>query len=603
MMNLQDTIDRLTILLAGSQTIYVHTEPETLDFTSKEPGKIVVHTAKGLLKFEIDRTNARDITSLLSTLVFNKESVATVLCWDIKSIVTYLRFCVPKFVTITSAVLDLKVIESFRGINKKRPVNLVEAVNRTKVLTKNPIWKPIYRTIHMPLMLRSLPLIETVGLLNEEMRKPVFPYYEVEGQANGRMNCLKRFKHSFLPHNMSMEGKKILKPRGDNMGFLTADYRHCEVTVLQWLSKDEKLKAILDSGQDLHRAIYTEITGDACDNENKRVMSKKIFLPVMYGCGPAGLAHNLGVGDDTANQLIQRIKTGFGTAWNWMIQQQTKAAEQGWLEDLLGRRRAFNEPYKARNFSVQGVAATVCQEKMIVLQRSLNETASVVFSVHDGYGLVVRAGCLRANCNKVREALESESKICPGGSVQSIVNEFPITEPEFNELDEKFGQLCHYAAWQLKKKNSNNNHTDEQEDVAQDLRIALLRAGSYYKRQTYIENCFTVLDETLRDKFVKKLFVALVDLWNNRTRHGANRQKFGEYQEQIMERLLVKYVDKADRPQRTEPLKMDAKFVTYCKQIIWNQQKAIGKKITREKSWRNGLVSLSEYDYLGATAS
>lgn len=187
--------------------------------------------------------------------------------------------------------------------------------------------------------------------------------------------------------------------------------------------------------------------------------------------------------------------------------------------------------------------------------------------------------------------------------MKSITSEFPITEEEFLLLDKKFGALAHYAAWQLKKKNSNNNHTDEQEDVAQDLRIALLRAGSYYKRQVYIENCFTSLHKSLehKDKFIKKIYLELVDLWDNRTRHGANRQKFGDYQEQIMERLL-KYVDKKSRPQKASPLKIDTKFITYCKQIIWNQQKAIGKKITREKSWRNGLVSLSEFDYLGAAS-
>ena len=186
--------------------------------------------------------------------------------------------------------------------------------------------------------------------------------------------------------------------------------------------------------------------------------------------------------------------------------------------------------------------------------------------------------------------------------MKTITSEFPVTENEFLELDTKFGALCHYAAWQLKKKNSNNNHTDEQEDVAQDLRIALLRAGSYYKRQTYIENCFVALEETLKDKFIKKVLAELIELWNNRTRHGANRQKFGDYQQEIMERLLIKYVGKKIRPQKATPLKMDIKFITYCKQIIWNQQKAIGKKITREKSWRNGLVSLSEFDYMGATA-
>lgn len=168
-------------------------------------------------------------------------------------------------------------------------------------------------------------------------------------------------------------------------------------------------------------AIYEEITGNVCDNPNKRVMSKKMFLPVMYGCGPAGLADNMGVNEVAANELIRRIKVGFSTAWDWMLQQQSRAADQGWLEDLLGRRRAFGEPYKARNFAVQGVAATVCQEKLIVLQRSLDQTASVVFSVHDGFGLVVGAGSMRGNYEKVRDSLESESKICPGLSMKAEI--------------------------------------------------------------------------------------------------------------------------------------------------------------------------------------
>jgi hypothetical protein len=63
--------------------------------------------------------------------------------------------------------------------------------------------------------------------------------------------------------------------------------------------------------------------------------------------------------------------------------------------------------------------------------------------------------------------------------------------------------------------------------------------------------------------------------------------------------IVKKHVCKANRPDRAEPLVLDSKFNTYCKAITWNAQKSIGKKITREKSWRTGLVSLSEFDYLG----
>lgn len=190
-------------------------------------------------------------------------------------------------------------------------------------------------------------------------------------------------------------------------------------------------------------------------------------------------------------------------------------------------------------------------------------------------------------------------------TLETIVSKFPITEDEYSQLDKKFGNLAHYAAWQLKKKNSQNNHTNDPDDDVQELRIALMRAGSYYKRQTYIEACFMVLHNNCswtvyskKGKFLRKIVTELEQLWLDRRRHGANRQKFGEFQEIILDRLVKKHVPKKERPDRSACLRFDLKFQKYAKQILWNSQKSLGKKITREKSWRTGLVSLSEFDYL-----
>lgn len=185
--------------------------------------------------------------------------------------------------------------------------------------------------------------------------------------------------------------------------------------------------------------------------------------------------------------------------------------------------------------------------------------------------------------------------------MKSIMESFPITTGEYEQLEAKFGALAHYAAWQLYKKNNRNNLTDEQEDIVQELRIALIRAGSYYKRQTYIESSFAVVEAHTTGHFAKKMVLQLKQLWKDRTRHGANRQKFGPFQEELLDRLVKRYVPKEERPSRDRPLNIDTKFVTYCKQIAWNAQKLMGKKITREKSWRTNLVSISEYDYLGAS--
>jgi hypothetical protein len=196
----------------------------------------------------------------------------------------------------------------------------------------------------------------------------------------------------------------------------------------------------------------------------------------------------------------------------------------------------------------------------------------------------------------------------------SIIAAYPITSDEYTVLEDKFGQLCHYQSWQLLKKNTRNNHTNEEDDIAQEMRLALIRSACYYKRQVYIEKCFGCLGEyyvdpenselktfvsTIEDDFTSSVVEELANLWKNRTRHGANRQKFGPHQEEMLFATVKKYVPKAERPDRNEPLVLDSKFNTYCKAITWNAQKSIGKKITREKSWRTGLVSLSEFDYLG----
>lgn len=200
-------------------------------------------------------------------------------------------------------------------------------------------------------------------------------------------------------------------------------------------------------------------------------------------------------------------------------------------------------------------------------------------------------------------------------TLEGITNMFPITNKEYEILDKRFGKLAHYAAWELKRKNSKNSNCNDPDDDVQELRIALVRAGCYYKRQTYIESCFNCLakikknekDEEkyklifspyIKDNFVKKIIAELYQLWIDRRRHGANRQKFGIHQQNVLEQLVHAYIPEHFRPDRNKLLNLDLKFTTYCKQIIWNAQKSLGKKITREKSWRTGLVSLSDFDYL-----
>lgn len=422
-MDLCDAAERLTDLLAGNRSVFLKTDPEVPDHTSRQPFKAVVCSDNGRLEVEVTPENVKSVVGMFDYTVFDKEHVDRLYCWNLKSLATYFHaFCPHQYLRPGNSVIDLKVVESFLKVRQNAPENLAACVHRVKQTVQNKSWQPIYKAVHLPLTLKVLPSIETTPLLNEASRRCEYPYYEIEGILSGRLNCTKKFAYCYVPHNMGPEVRAVLKPRGYRTRFLCADFRHCEVTVLQWLSNDERLRQLLDTGGDLHALIYREITGDECDSDTKRKMSKLVFFPVMYGCGPKRLAEQLRLTEDVGRELVQRVRTRFRTAYEWLIAQRDRAAK-GVIMDHSGRPRDFTQdPYRAQDFVVQGTAATACQEKLIELHDRLDgDDARIAHSVHDGFGLVVKIDAARDAYKAVKATLEGESKLCPGLSMKVSV--------------------------------------------------------------------------------------------------------------------------------------------------------------------------------------
>ena len=118
-----------------------------------------------------------------------------------------------------------------------------------------------------------------------------------------------------------------------------------------------------------------------------------------------------------------------------------------------------------------------------------------------------------------------------------ICNNFRINEKEFNELEKKFGKLCWHAAHELKRKNIHNNFTDEAEDIKQELQMSMLRAGSYYKRQIYIEKSLNLAKKYAKDKFVRKEIIDLNEIEQDTERADRNL-------ELIKKNFLIKLLGK-----------------------------------------------------------
>jgi DNA polymerase family A len=405
----------LSEVFSRQRPVYIYTHPEILDFTSHDDGKLVLCGGQRRIELDIDSDEIKVVMGTLALSAFDKEVTSTLIAWDLKSLLSYAKHFNNSLPEITVPIFDLQIIENFLGISQPKPTSIVEAVKRLKTASENKSWKSLYHKLHLPLATDVLPAIETYPILNTAERDVRFAHYEIEGQQNGRLRCAKRFEKSYLAHTLGEEQKAVIKPRGYNLSFMVADICNCEVMVLQWLSDDQRLKQIIESGKDLYREIYKVITNDSCNTDNKRKLSQIMFLSVIYGSMAKGLGKSLNVSDETAHELRKRIFLSFPTSMEWLQTQQNNA-KNGVSTDYFGRPRNFEDkPYLARNSAVQGVAATACLEKLVTLKRRLDKTpARICFTVHDGYGLVVPNDRIEETAKIVREVLEAPSRLCPG---------------------------------------------------------------------------------------------------------------------------------------------------------------------------------------------
>lgn len=406
--NLLKLAEGMSDLIAHDKILYLKTEPEIADFTRPFSGKIIVFGGKRSLT--IPCFNKDEITNVFNQL---RESIFsegfTVIFWNLKNIATFFKFHLPKqTVSLNCKFIDLKLVESFLDIRLPPPVSLEEALRRLNVYVTNEDLKKIHNKIHKPLALQVVPAMETFrGVINTEINKYVYPSYEIEEQAFGRLNCHKAFDNCVTPLNMGPDKKKPLKLQGERDFFVSFDFKHEQVSVLQWVTQDENLKKAMESNEDAYKGIYQSIFKEPCDSDEKREVIKGLFLPIMFGLYPEN-------GSQLANVRLA-IKNSFKTAWDFMESHQEQVKSTPIIKDYFGRPRSFSDkPLRVRGFLVQSPSAIFCQEKLIELYNSLDNYGKLIYSIHDGYILFAN----QENLNRVvvngLKVLQSESKMCKG---------------------------------------------------------------------------------------------------------------------------------------------------------------------------------------------
>lgn len=211
------------------------------------------------------------------------------------------------------------------------------------------------------------------------------------------------------------EGRRIrqafIAPAGYKL--VAADYSQIELRIMAHLSDDAGLLSAFEKGLDVHRATAAEVFGvglDAVSHEMRR-SAKAINFGLIYGMSAFGLAKQLHVGRNEAQQYIDRYFERYPGVQRYMNNIRALAHEQGYVETIFGRRlylpdiNAKNKNLQmaaertAINAPMQGTAADIIKTAMIKVQAWLDETqldAKIIMQVHDELVLEVAEPQLEA---------------------------------------------------------------------------------------------------------------------------------------------------------------------------------------------------------------
>jgi DNA polymerase-1 len=198
------------------------------------------------------------------------------------------------------------------------------------------------------------------------------------------------------------EGRRIreafIAPPGSRI--VSADYSQIELRIMAHLSGDASLLQAFQAGEDVHRATAAEIFGIAPAEvaAEQRRYAKVINFGLIYGMSAFGLASQLGIERNAAQQYMDRYFARYTGVAEYMRRTRQAAREHGFVQTVFGRRlhlpdiRAQNQGRRqaaeraAINAPMQGTAADLIKLAMIAVQgwlESASLASRMVMQVHD----------------------------------------------------------------------------------------------------------------------------------------------------------------------------------------------------------------------------
>jgi DNA polymerase-1 len=197
--------------------------------------------------------------------------------------------------------------------------------------------------------------------------------------------------------------KAFVAARGQRL--VAADYSQIELRLAAHISQDKALLQAFHEGQDIHTATAAAVLNVPPDkvSRDQRRTAKTVNFGVLYGQGAFGLTRTTGLTLAEAENFIKNYFERFPGLKKYLDDTKRLAAERGYVETLLGRRRYFpgltqgrgtreaaiaraRAEREAINAPIQGAAADIIKLAMLRLPGALAKdrlTAKLLLQVHD----------------------------------------------------------------------------------------------------------------------------------------------------------------------------------------------------------------------------
>jgi len=221
-------------------------------------------------------------------------------------------------------------------------------------------------------------------------------------------------------------GRQVRKAFIADPGFalLSVDYSQVELRIVAHISEDLAMLDAFRAGQDIHTATAAAIysTSLVAVSKEQRRHAKAINFGLIYGMSPFGLTRTTDLTLAEAEDFVEAYFQKFPGIKDYLDGVRRQAAEQGYVETLLGRRRYFpglknqtnrntraREEREAINAPIQGTAADIMKIAMLRVPPALAQaglSARMLLQVHDELVLECPVEEMHATAKLVRNEME-----------------------------------------------------------------------------------------------------------------------------------------------------------------------------------------------------